>query len=851
MQSTKSLKLGILTLLLVALTIFSGCGGTAPPINHYGTARGFVKDAVTKTGIEEAIVTIDSKSNITDSNGAYLIENIPAGSQSIVVTALGYQDYNNSVTIEEGDNVIDDVLLEPGATHYEDTSNSDGIATFTLQDSRVVQTKVIDVVTGEPISNIDSYLVTDGTDVAFLFIDPAGIYIPRIAPEEQSLRALARPPEERQIGTIKELWKVGETLFSGYQPKYADQIENHLASYIFRTFFIFCFPSTLGDLETSLWEFLGESGLDLGVGVAITAVIPGANLALLVVAGVEFGNTMAYELWVEHYTSRGYSLEQNFEVWRINPLFLVVPTLVPFVFPIGEPSNLVVEENPGSISGKVLDARTSLGIPNAQVQIVDLDLSNTTSSDGSYSFSSIPPGTYGIVAYKIGYNPSAQVNVRVFSGQETAALSIVLSSIVASNHAPVITSTPVTSATVEQAYTDTQPYTYNVNATDPDGDTLTYSLTTKPTGMTINSTTGLINWTPTTSTGDYNVTVKVSDGELTATQSFTITVSLSNHDPIIFSTPDTAAKVGVEYTYQIAATDPDEEDTLTYTLSAKPDGMVINESTGLVSWVPSEAQVGGHEVLIEVSDGKLSIYQNFIITVEEAFLDSIVEFEDYNLEQAVREAIDKPEGPLYLSDVIGIRTLDAERRGIESLKGIQHLQNLEWLWFSENQVSDISALKNLTKLEVLYFNENQVTDISALENLTNLEVLGFWGNQVTDIPALKNLTNLGFLDSGHNQVADISALKNLTNLEVLNIPENQVTDISPLENLTNLFDLAFEYNQVTDISALVKNEGFGLSDLITMYYNYLDLTEGSQNMQDIETLISRGVGVYYEPQRNP
>ena len=430
MQSTKSLKLGILTLLLVALTLFSGCGGTAPPINHYGTARGFVKDAITRTGIEEAIVTIGDKSNITDSNGAYLMENIPAGSQSIVVTALGYQDYNNSVIIEEGDNVIDDVLLEPGATHYEGTSSSDGIATFTLQDSRVVQTKVIDVVTGEPIPNIDSYLVTDGTDVAFLFIDPAGIYIPRIAPEEQSLRALARPSEERQTVTRKELWKTGEALFSGYQPKYADQIENRFASYIFRTFFIFCFLSKLGDLETSLWEFLGESGLNLGVGVTITAVIPGANLALLIVAGVEFGNTMAYELWVEHYTSRGYSLEKNFEVWRLNPLIAGPAVVVPFVFPIEEQSNSVVEENPGSISGKVLDA-LSLGIHNAQVEIVDLDLSTTTSSDGSYSFSSIPPGTYGIVAYKIGYNPSAQVNIRVFSGQETAALSIVLSSILA------------------------------------------------------------------------------------------------------------------------------------------------------------------------------------------------------------------------------------------------------------------------------------------------------------------------------------------------------------------------------------------------------------------------------------
>jgi hypothetical protein len=37
MQPAKSLKLGILALLFVALTIFPGCGGTAPPINHSPT----------------------------------------------------------------------------------------------------------------------------------------------------------------------------------------------------------------------------------------------------------------------------------------------------------------------------------------------------------------------------------------------------------------------------------------------------------------------------------------------------------------------------------------------------------------------------------------------------------------------------------------------------------------------------------------------------------------------------------------------------------------------------------------------------------------------------------------------
>jgi hypothetical protein len=88
------------------------------------------------------------------------------------------------------------------------------------------------------------------------------------------------------------------------------------------------------------------------------------------------------------------------------------------------------------------------------------------------------------------------------------------------NSAPVIESNAVTTAT-EGAL-----YIYGVEATDPEGDTLTYSLTAGPTGMTINSSTGVINWTPTeVQIGEHEVEIEVSDQYRSTSQSFTITVS--------------------------------------------------------------------------------------------------------------------------------------------------------------------------------------------------------------------------------------------------------------------------------------------------------------------------------------
>jgi len=87
-----------------------------------------------------------------------------------------------------------------------------------------------------------------------------------------------------------------------------------------------------------------------------------------------------------------------------------------------------------------------------------------------------------------------------------------------------IKSTPITTAK------DSIFYIYDVDATDDSKDTLTYSLTAHPTGMAINSNTGVISWTPTKNhIGENEVAVKVSsDGNQSVTQSFIITVDKAN-----------------------------------------------------------------------------------------------------------------------------------------------------------------------------------------------------------------------------------------------------------------------------------------------------------------------------------
>jgi hypothetical protein len=69
-------------------------------------------------------------------------------------------------------------------------------------------------------------------------------------------------------------------------------------------------------------------------------------------------------------------------------------------------------------------------------------------------------------------------------------------------------------------------YTYQVRASDPDADTLTYALETPPPGMTIDPSTGLLKWMiPAAFKGKQDASISVSDGNGgIAKYSITITI---------------------------------------------------------------------------------------------------------------------------------------------------------------------------------------------------------------------------------------------------------------------------------------------------------------------------------------
>ena len=179
----------------------------------------------------------------------------------------------------------------------------------------------------------------------------------------------------------------------------------------------------------------------------------------------------------------------------------------------------------------------------------------------------------------------------------------------APNNPPQISSIP--DATVTAGDT----FTYNVQASDSDDDTLVYSLVNPPPGASMNSTTGEITW-PTwaiqvmslypsamnsttdeitwpTDAGDVGTAtfiVKVSDGEDSDYTTFIVTVNAANTPPQLSSIADTAITAGDTYTH--TADQFICDDTACYFIYNDPvsepiifpTNATINSSIGIIMW---------------------------------------------------------------------------------------------------------------------------------------------------------------------------------------------------------------------------------------------------------------------------
>ena len=173
---------------------------------------------------------------------------------------------------------------------------------------------------------------------------------------------------------------------------------------------------------------------------------------------------------------------------------------------------------------------------------------------------------------------------------------------------------PVINPIGNQSATEDLEFNITINASDPDGDPLVFSDNT--TLFDINSSTGLISFTPNVSQiGVYQIQINATDDDNgVGSATFWLNISEVN-DPPYFDPPleNQTATEGTLFYYNINATD-EENDILTFS-NNNTDLFTIDSNTGVISFTPTNDDVGNHSINISVSDNNSMTSSVIILTI--------------------------------------------------------------------------------------------------------------------------------------------------------------------------------------------------------------------------------------------
>ncbi len=481
---------------------------------------------------------------------------------------------------------------------------------------------------------------------------------------------------------------------------------------------------------------------------------------------------------------------------------------------------------------------------------------------------------------------SYTVTVTAFDGSSTDTITVTIN-VTDANDAPTLTDGTSTSRSVAENTAAGNDIGTPVAATDPDNDTLEYSLGgTDAASFGINSTNGQLRTSASLnyeSRSSYSVTISVSDGN-GGSDSISVTINVTNvneapafkHSSDTRSIPEnTAANTSIGNALDVSEPDGD---SLTYSLGGADAASFTFDSTTrrlLTKAALDYETKTSYTVVVTVSDGTLT--DTITITINVTNVNEAPVFSDSsstsrsiaentasgnNIGSAV--AATDPDSGTTLTYTLG--GTDAASFGIVSSSGqLQTKAALEYETKTSYSVTvsvsdgnggtdSITVTINVTDVPdtpdpPLSERTQQVRDaivaavpgVSSADDVTATHLaaitsLGLGNKGITTLKTgdFDGLTSLTSLDLGDNSISDISPLQNLTNLTWLYLSYNSISDISVLENLTNLTWLHLSNNtSLSDISALED-----LTNLTSLYLYNTSLSDISvlEDLTNLTTL---------------
>jgi len=223
------------------------------------------------------------------------------------------------------------------------------------------------------------------------------------------------------------------------------------------------------------------------------------------------------------------------------------------------------------------------------------------------------------------------------------------------NDPPEITSVPLSDAAEDSVYS------YTVNASDRDGDSLSFSVLSVPFWLNYDSLTRELSGIPLNeNVGPANVVISISDGDTSVLHEFELQVINTNDPPEILTLPVTEGKTGVSYGYTIKTMDIDPGDTISFTAVDLPGwlSLEVMGDSALLSGVPLASDTGRNNVQLNISDGESDVVHEFVIIVENSsgstgHSQELITFYPNPAGDLITIALKSREAQLYVYDLTG------------------------------------------------------------------------------------------------------------------------------------------------------------------------------------------------------
>jgi protein NUD1 len=200
---------------------------------------------------------------------------------------------------------------------------------------------------------------------------------------------------------------------------------------------------------------------------------------------------------------------------------------------------------------------------------------------------------------------------------------------------------------------------------------------------------------------------------------------------------------------------------------------------------------------------------------------------------------------------VSVRTLLAPNNCLSSLTSWAHLQNLQYLDISGNELESLDGLSCLAHLRELKANNNRIHDMEGIFDLDALLHLELQSNELSQVDFEGGeLIRLHHLDLSDNRLTTVRNISALPALQTLHLERNVLRQFgAPHESYPFLHDLRLSFNQIEVIDLarapwikvlyLDNNRIKSIQGLSTArHLNTLSLREQIDSPQILNTIMS-------------